>query len=93
MRANLKSPAYGCSGRFGAGNQQRLKQKYQQSCGEPSLHFNVADDLVDADNFTPVGKVASGPSLNYALVVDDDEKSAGEDSNSGHGLLLCAERV
>ncbi|XP_027118018.2 uncharacterized protein [Coffea arabica] len=88
LRANLKSPAYGCSGRFGAGNQQRLKQKYQQSCGEPGLHFNVADDLVDADNFTPVGKVACGPSLNYALVVDDDEKSAGEDSNSGHGTIV-----
>lgn len=72
------------------GNQQRLKQKHQKSCGlvgEPNLRFNVADDLTDAVNFTPVGKVACGPSLNYATVVDDDDKSVGEDSNSGHGTI------
>lgn len=59
LRANLKNPASAGSGRFGAGNQQRLKQKHQESCGlvgEPSLHSNVADDLTDAVNFTPVGK-------------------------------------
>ncbi|KAL3507028.1 hypothetical protein ACH5RR_032410, partial [Cinchona calisaya] len=50
----------------------------------------VDDNLINTVNFTPLGKLACGPSLNYAIVDHDyyDYKPVGEGSNSGHSSIV-----